>query len=105
MGSRLYLPMDRPYPRPSNEREELLNRLFETKTLLPDARTMEIEQLREYVQAQEAKQRSGYYDRVAPTQDQAPMTPEEAREVRQALKEIIAWRRRRRNSPLSRRFY
>ena len=98
MGSRLYLPTgpaNEPYPFPQGEREELLNRLWRTRTLLPGARDMEIQQLRDYVQAQEQKQSSGHYDRVAPAKKTEPLSPERLAQVRGALREYCAWRRRR----------
>lgn len=98
MGQRLYLPMgarNGPYPFPQNEREELLQRLYKTNTLLPGSRTMEIQALRDYVQAQEAKVQQGHYDRVAPTNPNT-VTPEQVKQARGALKEYLDWRRKRR---------
>lgn len=97
--SRLYLPVgahNSPYPSPRNEREELLQRLWETRTLVPGAKDMEIQQLRDYVAAQETKQASGHYDRVAPaTKTSEPLTPDRLRQVQGALREYINWRAKR----------
>jgi hypothetical protein len=95
---RLYLPThqySRPYPFPKDEREELLNRLHETRTLLPGARTMPLEELRDYVHAQEGKEREGHYEKKYPSKHPAPMTPKQYDEARGALREYAEWRRRR----------
>lgn len=98
MGSRLFLPTgpyNGPHPLPQNERESLLQRLWKTRTLLPGAREMEIQQLRDYVQAQEQKQVSGHYDKVAPaTKTAEPLSPKRLEQVRGALKEYCDWRRK-----------
>ena len=94
MGQRLFLPMGArsgPHPYPQNEREELLQRLWETNTLMPEARTMEIEALRDYVVAQEEKIRQGHYTKLNQT---ATVTPEQVRQARGALKEYLDWRRK-----------
>lgn len=82
-----------PYPYPQNEREELLNRLYKTNTMIPGSRAMEIEELRDRVQAQEDKIRQGHYDKVAPS-NQSTVTPEQVRQARGALKEYADWRRK-----------
>lgn len=93
---RLYLPMgpqSTPYPFPQTERESLLNRLWDTRTLLPGSRTMEIQALRDYVQAQEAKIVEGYYGNPNPTLPK-PIDPDQHRQAVGVLKEYLAWRRR-----------
>ena len=94
MGQRLYLPTGArsgPYPYPQNEREELLQRLWKTNTLLPGSRTMEIQALRDYVVAQEEKIRQGHYTKTNQT---ATATPEQIRQARGALSEYLTWRRK-----------
>lgn len=104
MGTKIYLPIrnwlnpgeDRePYPFPQDEREELLNRLWKTRTLLPGSRTMPVEQLRDYVQAQEEKQGSGHYEKVAPARGVEPLSPDRLAQVRGFLKERAIWQRKR----------
>ena len=95
--SRLYLPMgpqSKPYPFPQDARQSLLNRLWETRTLLPGARDMPVEQLRDYVQAQEAKIKQGYYGDPNPAPPK-PVDPDKHRHDLGALKEYLAWKRRR----------
>jgi len=98
MGSRLFLPVggrNKPYPFPQTEREELLNRLWETRTLMPEARTIEIAALRDYVQAQEEKTRQGHYEKVAPAKRDKPNEGKEYENAVEALKEFAAWRNKR----------
>jgi hypothetical protein len=80
---------------PQNEREDLLNRLWDTRTLIPGAEQMELSELRDRVQAQEGKMSEGYYDKKAPAKRKAPMTAKEMADARGALKEYSDWRRRR----------
>lgn len=96
MGTRIWLPTHKysgPYPFPQNEREELLQRLYKTGTLLPDARTMDISALRDYVQAQEDKIRQGHYNKIAPSK-RKDLSLDELKQVRGALKEYFNWRRK-----------
>lgn len=94
MGQRIYLPIGyqrNPYPSPQTEREDLLSRLWETRTLLPGARTMEVQALRDYVQAQEQKIRQGHYNSPIPK----PVSAYEREQAIGILKERLAWLRRR----------
>ncbi len=96
---RLWLPTHqyaRPHMAPQNEREDLLNRLWATRTLIPGAEQMELPELRDRVQAQEAKQAGGHYEKRAPVRRKAPMTANEMANARGALKEYSAWRRKKR---------
>lgn len=94
--SRLYLPMgpqSKPYPLPQTQREDLLNRLWETRTLLPGARDMPVEALKDYVEAQECKITEGYYGNPNPKPPK-PVDPDKHRQDIGALKEYLAYRRR-----------
>ena len=94
--SRLYLPVgtqNNPYPNPQTERESLLARLWKTRTLLPGARTMEIQALKDYVEAQECKMTEGYYGNPNP-EPPKPVDPDKHRQDIGALKEYLAYRRR-----------
>ena len=96
MGSRLWLPMGpqhEPYPNPQTKREELLNRLWKTNTLLPGSKTMELAALETYVQAQECKITEGYYGNPNP-EPPKPVDPDKHRQDIGALKEYLAYRRR-----------
>lgn len=54
--AQLWLPLGRPlYGVPKDEREELLNRLYTLRVLIPGARTMELQELRDLVQWQEER--------------------------------------------------
>ncbi len=102
--SRLYLPVgaqSNPYPNPQTERESLLARLWKTRTLLPGANItdphspyyVEIQVLRDYVQAQECKITEGYYGNPNP-EPPKPVDPDKHRQDIGALKEYLAYRRR-----------
>ncbi len=94
---RLYLPTHQfstPYPNPQNEREELLNRLYETRTLLPGAREMPIEQLRDYVQNQEGKERTGHYDKYVTKRTADAVNARKREQEIGALREFAEWRRK-----------
>ncbi len=96
--SRLFLPVGtnkKPYPFANTEREDLLNRLWETRTLMPEARTMEIAALRDYVQAQEGKQQQGHYEKVAPAKRAEPMSDKEYDQAVGALREYAKWKNKR----------
>lgn len=93
MAAQLILPTGiKRYPLPRNEREELLNRLYELRVLLPDAENMEVQQLRDYVQWQEYRAA----ERARQAAQEIARTPRYSREeIVGALKEYFAWRRRR----------
>ncbi len=96
--TKLWLPTHqyaKPYMSPQNEREDLLNRLWETRTLMPGAEDMELGELRDRVQAQEGKETQGHYDKRFPSKRAAPMGSDERRHAVGALKEYAAWRRKR----------
>lgn len=98
MSKRLFLPVGankEPYPFPQDEREELLNRLWKTRTLMPEARTMELSTLRDYVVAQEEKTRQGHYDKIAPAKRTKPNEGKEYENAVGALNEYIRWRNKR----------
>lgn len=98
MGNRLFLPVGanrEPYPFPQTRREELLNRLWQTRTLMPEARTMSLEMLEDYVQTQEEKQRQGHYQKVTPAKRTEPMSDKEYKQTVGTLREYLSWKRRR----------
>ena len=93
---RIYLPTHKysgPYPFPKTKKEELLQRLYKTNTLLPGAKDMDIEELKEHVQAQEGKEREGYYEKKYPSKRQEPLSAHEREQAKGALREYTAWRR------------
>ncbi len=99
--SKLWLPTHqyaRPHPSPSSEREDLLNRLWETRTLIVGVEDMPTEELRDRVQAQEGKMAEGHYDKRFPSKRTAPMTGKERRQASGALGEYAKWRKRRRQA-------
>ena len=92
---RIYLPIGtsrEPYPYPRNERENLLNRLWHARTLIPGSRTMPISQLRDYVQRQEFKLKEELIQKANKIQKTVSMQ-EHAHAVG-ALKEYLAWKRK-----------
>lgn len=95
MCARLFLPLGKPYPYPTSNREELLNRLYQTHTLMPEARTMPLEQLRDYVVMQEEKQRQGHYEKIAPAKRTEPMSDKQYEQTVGALREYLDWKNRR----------
>ncbi len=93
--TRIYLPIGaqrEPYPRPKDERENLLNRLWHARTMIPGSRTMPISQLRDYVQRQEFKLKEEMLQKA--TQIQKQISVQEHNHIVGALKEYLAWRRK-----------
>jgi hypothetical protein len=93
--SRIYLPIgarSKPYPNPQTERENLLNRLWEARTVIPGAREMSVSQLKDYVQRQEFKLKEEMI--VNAKKQQRIISAYEQEQARGALKEYLAWKRR-----------
>ena len=94
---KLYLPTHKyagPYPMPQNEREDLLQRMYNTRSLIVGAEQMEIEELRDHVQAQEGKMKSGHYEKVMPMHKGAVEGTVDYIQAQGALREYAAWRRK-----------
>ena len=96
--SRLYLPIGsnhEPYPNPQTRKQELLNRLWRTRTLIPGARNFSEEELRDHVQKQEAKYKTEIEksSKIA----QRVVSQYEHDQVIGAIKEYLEWRRKRKN--------
>lgn len=92
---RLYLPIgarNEPYSYAKNEREELLNRLWHARTMIPGSGTMPISQLRDYVHRQEFKLKEELIQKTKKIQKQVSV--QEHEQTIGALKEYLAWRRR-----------
>lgn len=93
--ARLYLPIGpntEPYPNPQTRKQELLNRLWRTRTLIPGARSMPEIELRDYVQRQEFKLKEETVKKVKEVQKQVSLY--EYQQTIGALKEYITWRKR-----------
>jgi hypothetical protein len=87
MKSRIYLPMQPPVFFPQNERDQLINRLYELRYLVPDAKTLDIMHLRDIVQYAEEKAVAEKVARIkAGAEIAAKMPPEQ---VKAALSEFI----------------
>ena len=98
---KFYLPTHQysgPYPMPQNEREDLLQRMYNTRSLILGAEQMEIEELRDLVQAQEGKEKEGYYQKVMPMHKGAVRGSVEYIQAQGALREYAAWRRKKREA-------
>ncbi len=96
---KLYLPTHQyagPYPMPQNEREDLLQRMYKTRSLIVGAEQMEIEELRDLVQAQEGKEKEGHYEKTMPMHKGAVKGTVEYIQAQGALREYAAWRRKKR---------
>lgn len=94
---KFYLPRHQyagPYPFPQNEREDLLQRMYNTRSLIVGARDMEIEELRDLVEAQEGKTKEGYYEKKLPSHRGAIKGTIEYKQAQGALREYAAWRRK-----------
>lgn len=94
--SRLWLPTGRkPYANPKDEREILINRLWELRYGVPGARQMELQQLRDYVafaeKRVEEQQAEDEKDALAATAKMAKMTPDQ---ITGAIKEFLNWKYR-----------
>ena len=91
---KLWLPIgtqSNPYPNPKDRREELLSRLWATRTLLPGARTMELSELESYVDWQEKKME----ERARKEEEKPKPSPEEVAQARGYVSEYLRWRRNR----------
>lgn len=90
--SRVWLPPTRskPFPNPQTERQDLINRLYDARTYLPEANVMEIEQLRDYVEEYEARYIT---ENMEPVLKKDPKVLNQAE--RDAIKEYLAWKRKR----------
>ena len=94
---KIYLPTHQyagPYPMPQNEREDLLQRMYNSRSLIVGAEKMEIEELRDLVQAQEGKTKEGYYEKKIPQHTGAVRGTADYIQAQGALREYAAWRRK-----------
>ena len=94
MSKKLFLPIgaDRePYPNPLTERESLLNRLWETRTLLPGARDLDLSELKDMVEWQEKKAE----ERARKEEEKPKPSPEQVAQARGVITEFLRWRRKR----------
>ncbi len=94
---KLYLPTHQyagPYPMPQNEREDLLQRMYNTRSLIVGAEQMELSELRDLVQAQEGKTKEGYYEKKIPQHTGAIKGTADYIQAQGALREYAAWRRK-----------
>lgn len=97
MKSRLWLPLGRrPHPAPQDERQVLINELFELRTLIPNARSMELSELRDHVQKirHQTKARAELESKLFVPTSTRPLA-----EVAGALREFVQWRRRKQGKP------
>ena len=94
---KFYLPTHRyagPYPFPQNEREDLLQRMYNTRSLIVGAEQMELSELRDLVQAQEGKTKEGYYEKKIPQHTGAVKGTADYIQAQGALREYAKWRRK-----------
>lgn len=94
MVATLWLPLGRrPKVYPQDERDQLINELYDLRTLIPNARTMELSELRDQVQAVRHKTaaRAAVESKLL-----LPTRSHSVEEVAGALREFVQWRRRRR---------
>ena len=94
---KIYLPTHQysgPYPFPQNEREDLLQRMYNTRSLIVGAEDMEIEELRDLVQAQEGKTAEGYYEKKIPQHRGAVKGTADYIQAQGALREYANYRRK-----------
>lgn len=94
---KFYLPTHQysgPYPMPQNEREDLLQRMYKTRSLILGAEQMDIGELRDLVQAQEGKEKEGHYQKVMPMHQGAVKGTVDYIQAQGALREYAAYRRK-----------
>ena len=97
----IYLPTHKyagPYPMPQNEREDLLQRMYNTRSLIVGAEQMEVEELRDLVQAQEGKEKEGHYEKVMPMHKGAVKGTVDYIQAQGALREYATYRRKKRQA-------
>ena len=77
-----------PYPFPQTEREELMNKLYHLRVMVPGANDLEIEHLKDLVQYQEKKaaDKAAQSPLVIPTK----LTADKKEEI----KELLKWRKK-----------
>lgn len=77
---------------PRSEREELINELYSFRTLIPNAKDMELSELRDHVQAVRHKTmaRASVESKLF-----VPGRKHSIEETAGALREFVSWRRRR----------
>ena len=94
--SRLWLPTgSKPHPFPSGEREELMNRLWTARYLVPGAKTLELSELRDLVQFAEGRNQERLNVEEAKVRAGAEIVSRMPKEqVVGALREYARWRRR-----------
>jgi len=98
---KFYLPTHQysgPYPFPQNEREDLLQRMYNTRTLILGAEQMELSELRDLVQAQEGKIKGDHYEKMIPQHTGAIKGTVDYEQAQGALREYAAYRRKKRES-------
>lgn len=83
-----------PYPFPQNEREDLLQRMYKSRSLIVGAEQMELSELRDLVQAQEGKTKEGHYEKKIPQHTGAIKGTADYIQAQGALREYTAWRRK-----------
>ena len=94
---KFYLPTHQysgPYPMPQNEREDLLQRMYKSRSLILGAEKMELSELRDLVQAQEGKTKEGFYEKKIPMHQGAIKGSVDYIQAQGALREYAAWRRK-----------
>lgn len=87
MGNRLFLPLQRPKLFPKDERDHLINRLFELRYLVPDAEKLDILHLRDIVQYAEEKAVEEKLNRIKMGAEIAAKMPPE--QVKAALTKFV----------------
>lgn len=79
-----------PYPFPQDEREELMNKLYHLRVMVPGANDLEIEHLRDLVQYQEKKAN----DKVAQELKSPLVIPTKLTvDKKEEIKELLKWRK------------
>jgi len=96
MNARLWLPIGRLRFQPQDERDQLINELYALRTLIPNAREMELSELRDHVQA--VRHKTAARAQAVASQLFLPTRTHSPSEVAGALKEFIQWRRRKTGS-------
>ena len=98
MGAKIWLPLGRaPTRTPKTEREQLMQRLYEVRYLVPGAEDLELSYLRDIVQAcEEKKRKQDAEDKVKAAAAGKLLDDMDPAQRQGALKEFLKWRKRRR---------
>jgi hypothetical protein len=89
--ARLYLPVgSKPNIAPKDEREELMNKLWELRYWIPGAKNLEVQQLRDYVDY--AKYRVAQDDAIEAKKAQEKLATMSQEQISGAIKEFLAWK-------------